>query len=560
MPRYFGDVNTHLLFDDEQSVLIATPHEGRFPPQPNSGQAPHLYWELWIDLEGNGKFEGANDKISLEDVVMPISWKLGLDPEEQMARPATATILLDNSSGKYSPERDGALAGFTANRAIKLISGGYPFAKVDGFGNFTGKTEKYATEQVMFLLRIDKISPGPNPYSGKPITRIEATDMLPAAANYKVKVPLQLDKYASEILRAAIRESQLYPPGTIFGWILGYTPLGETKLGIQSQPFAFDLGTYKYPYAMDNNSVNATLYDVIRYVVETENGRFFTNRSGQLEFWDKDHMSTRKTINYVIDNDMVEMSYEYGAEIANVVSARYQRREIETTGKPTLVTTTENIDIPEGQTVVVTIDFKDASGNKVSSSRPIKPAPGVDYYVTSEYGYDYTSQVGLTMRSTAQSAELTLVNNFHPAPGISGDLFIPAGMTIRGHDRVISYQKRIVTTEDADSIFEYGRRPYKRVIDLRFADTYALAISLARNTLDAYKQPRGKSMAITFVVADASAYTLALKGVIGSRIKLLETQTGHEQEYFVVGERHSIRDGGGSGYSLELTLEPAIEV
>ncbi|MBN1430438.1 MAG: hypothetical protein JXB07_18860 [Anaerolineae bacterium] len=552
MPRYIWDINTHLLFDDEQLVLT-NPHIPTIPPGP---QGANLYWELWIDLQGDGKFAGPNDRIPLEDVVMPMSWQLGLDPEEQMARPATATILLDNSTGKYSPERDGALAGFTTHRAIKLVSGGYPFAKTDAEGNFTGETYSVVTEQTMFLLRIDSIEPEPNRYSGKQITRIKAADMLPEAGMYSVSVPLQLDKYASEILRAAVREDGLYPPGTVFGWILGYTPLGETRLGIISDPFNFDFGAYQYPYAMDNNDINATLYDVIRYVVETENGRFFTNRAGQLEFWDRNHMSLHTDVDYTIDNDMIAMTYKYGAEIANIVRVRYQRREITLTGTPVLATTVEDIQIPEGATVVTVIEFRDASGNRVSSSNPIKPVPGTDYYVTSNYGYDYTSQVDLTMKATAQSAELTLKNNFVPAVGFSGDLFIPAGMTIRGTDRVIAYPKNSVKVEDADSIFEFGRRPYKKVVDLKFVDTYALAMSIAQEIRDKYAQPRGNAVNVKFAIHDAATWTLALKGVIGSRIMILETQTGHSQEYFVVGESHSIRDGGGSDYTLALTLEP----
>lgn len=555
MPRYLWDINTHLLFDDEHQGLI----RARTPVTPHGGLGSHIYWDLWIDLEGDGKFQGPNDRIPLEDVVMPISWRFGLDPHEQMARPARATILLDNSTGKYSPERDKALSGFTTHRAIKLISGGYPFAKTDAYGNFTGETESAATEQTMFLMRIDEIEPEPNRYSGKQVTRIETTDMLPEAGRHSVAVPLQVDKYASEILRAAVREAGLYPPGTIYGWLLGYTPLGDARLGILSHPFKFDPGAYRYPYAMDTNPANATLYDVIRYVVETENGRFFTNREGQLEFWDRDHMSLHTNVDYVIDDAMmIGMPYVYGAEIANVVRVRYQKREVVTTGTPTLATYGSEILVPEGGSTTVTVEFRDASGNQVSSTSVIKPVGGTDYTVRDTYSeiYDRTGLVTLAMKASAQSAELTFVNNFHPVPPLSGDLVVRPGMTIRGNDRVTAYPKDSVKVEDADSIFEYGRRPYKKTVDLRFVDTYTLAAAIAREIRDKYARPRGHAAGIKIWVHDAATWTLALKGTIGSRIKLIETQTGHEQEYFVVGERHTIRDGGGSDYLLDLTLEP----
>lgn len=559
MPRYFGDTNTHLLFDDEQMVFII-PHTPIVPPMPDGGMGSNLYWELWIDLLGDGRFAGPNDQIPLEDVVMPIGWRLGLDPYELMARPARATILLDNSTGKYSPERPEALSGFTTHRAIKLISGGYPFAKTDGEGNFTGETENTVTEQTMFLLRIDRIEPEPNRYSGKSITRIEATDMLPGAGVHRVSVPIQIDKYASEILRAAVREAKLYPPGTIFGWLLGYTILGEARLGLLSDPFEFDMGAYIYPYAMDNNDLSATLYDVMRYVVETENGRLFTNKYGQLEFWDRDHMLNHTDVDYVLSDDIIDMSYEYGAEIANIIRVRYQRREVTTTGTPVLATIGEEIYLPEDGTVVTTVEFGDGSRNKISSTSVIKPVGGTDYTVKDTYSeiYDRTGLVGLTMKASASSAELTFVNNFHPIPGVSGDLIVRSGMTIRGNDRIVAYPKDGVSVQDANSIFTYGRRPYKRIVDLRFVDTYALAASIARYMIDKYKDPHGSTIGVKVWVHDAKTYTLALKGAIGSRVVVEEDATGHTGEYFVIGEVHSIREGAGSDYTLDLILEPVL--
>ncbi len=555
MPRFQGDVNTHLLFDDEQPYYVI-PHT---PIMPYGGQGANLYWELWIDLVGDGRFEGANDHIPLEDVILPITWNLGLDPYQQMARASSATIILDNSSGKYSPEGPDALTGFKTYRAIKLVSGGYPFAKTDGSGNFTGETEEDPTEQVMFMMRITDISPAPNQYSGNPVTVIGATDMLVEANDYPATMPMQINKYASEILEAAMKETGLYPPGTIYGWILGQSILGtDTILGNLTDPFNLDLGSYQYPYAMDNNEGDASLYDVIRYVVDTENGRFFINRAGQWEFWDRNHFLNHPNVDYVIDDDMIEMSYVWGSEVYNIVEVMYQPRLVVLTGTPTLVTHGSEISIPEDTSTTITLKFKDASGNPISSTSVIKPVGGVDYTVRDNYSaYDRTGLVSLVMNATASSVELTFTNNFHPIPGVDGDLTVNAGMTVRGNDSITAFDAISVRIQNDASVLEFGRRPYPQIPMLRFVDTYEQALVIANDILTKYAQPTGQAERIKIVVEDAASFTLALKGIIGDRIKLRETQTGHEREYFVIGERHDISDGGGSDYRLELTLEPA---
>lgn len=555
-PRTLWDINTHLLFDDEQ-MAATLPHT---PVLPHGGLAPNLYWELWIDLLGDGKFAGPDDRIPLEDVVMPISWQLGLDPYRQMARPSRATILLDNASGKYSPERPEALEGFTAYRAIKLVSGGYPFARTDGEGHFTGETESTAAEQVMFLMRISQIEPAANRYSGQPITRIEATDMLSEAGNYVASMPMQVDKYASEILEATMKQSGLYPPGTIPGFVFGQSTFGEARFGLLTNPFKLDPGSYQYPYAMDNNEPDASLYDVIRYVAETENGRFFINRAGQWEFWDRNHFSSHLQVDYLLGDEMIDLPYQYGSQVYNLVELRYQPRQVITVGTPTLVTHGSEIRVPQDGSAAVTLKFKDASGNPVSSTSVIQPVGGADYTVRDTYSSaDRTGLVSLAMKATSSAAELTFTNNFHPIPGIDGDLVVNAGLRVRGNNSITAFDPISVRLQDSASVLAYGRRPYPSIVNLRFVDNYEQAVSIGQELLNTYAQPRGQARGIRIWVHDAPTWTLALKGTIGARMKIHETHTGHEQAYFVVGEKHTIREGGGKDYLLDLVLEPAGE-
>lgn len=545
MPRYLWDVNTHLLFDDEQQVF-ALPE----PPAPPGALSGEVYWELWIDLENDGLFQGENDRVPPGDIIS-VEWSLGLTPHQPIARPARATIVLDNTSGKYSPERSLALEGFEPYRAVRLVSGGFPFSKADVYGNFPAERENAVTEQVMFTLRIVCIEPEPNRYGESRAARVVAEDTLGEAANYPVTVPLQIDKFASQILQALLEQSGLYPPGTIAGWILGQTPLGETRLGLLSEPTVFDLGTYVYPYAMDTNEPGARLYDAIRYVVETENGRFFINRQGQWEFWDRAHTWVRPGVSYRIDDDMSAMDYEYGSRIANIVEVKYTPRTI-SDGETVLATLSSAVSIPAYGSTTVNAAFKDANGSRLSSTSVIKPVGGTDYTAKTRDGYDVTGAVSLEMSAYAQSAQLTFTNGFFK------DVAVQAGMTIRGENKVTAFDEQSIILQDTDSINTYGRKPYPGgTIDLRFVDTARQAVEIARDVLDAYAVPRGAARRLRFYPrGDPGIMTMALKGAIGSRVSLSETQTGHTREYFAVGEEHALREGG-LDYRYSLVLEPA---
>lgn len=546
MPRYLWDHATWDLFDDE--LALANLPEPPPPPGELSGQ---VYWELWIDTSGKGLFNNPQDKIPPADI-LSVEWRLGLEPYQAIARPARATIVLDNRSGRYSPERAEALAGFTRHRAVKLVSGGFPFVKTDAEGNFTGSRENVVTTQQMFILRIAGIEPEPNPYGVSRTTRITAEDTLSEAALYPVQIPVQLGKFASEILAALLKQSGLYPPGTVAGWVLGETPLGQARLGLMTQPTRLDQGTYQYPYAMDTGGAGASLYDAIRTVVETENGRFFINRSGQWEFWDRAHMWVRPDAGYVIDGSMLEMDYAFGGEVVNVVEVRYRPRTVTTTGTPVLATLGSAISLKAGSVTAVSVSFRDENGNPLASTSVIKPSAGTDYVIKDRNGVDRTGQVLLTVRAFAQSAELTFHN------GSPFDCALQAGARIRGNDRITAFGEQSLVLRDTDSIKAYGPKPHPNgALELRFVESAEQAREIAQDILDTRSEPSGAARRIRLApLGDPAAMTLALRGAVGARIRLREAHTGHDREYFVIGEEHALREGGRD-YAFWLVLEPA---
>jgi hypothetical protein len=71
--------------------------------------------EVDTDTDGTFATDVAGDTLSA-------SWQLGMRPYASIARASRASLVLDNSSGKYSPEHGSALAGFLPGKAFRIKS------------------------------------------------------------------------------------------------------------------------------------------------------------------------------------------------------------------------------------------------------------------------------------------------------------------------------------------------------------------------------------------------------------------------------------------------------
>jgi hypothetical protein len=74
-------------------------------------------WAVEVDTDTDGTFatDVAGDTRSA-------SWQLGMRPYASIARASRASLVLDNSSGKYGPEHGSALAGFLPGKAFRIKS------------------------------------------------------------------------------------------------------------------------------------------------------------------------------------------------------------------------------------------------------------------------------------------------------------------------------------------------------------------------------------------------------------------------------------------------------
>lgn len=520
-------------------------------------QAQMPSWALYIDLNGDQAF-GYSDSIDLDDVIS-IDCDLGLDPYQMLARSARATIILNNDTGKYSPENANALAGFTINKAVRLVASDVQFVQFSNGSPLYDANGGYQLDGIyhtvnLFTLKIASIEPDPGQYKRRR-TIVKCEDNLNRARNYPVTIATQLNQRADQLITTILSSSTLYPPAAVL-WLLGIS--GHDELGLTTYlndaaaGAVLDTGDMTFAYAFDNNADSASLYDALRYIVENERGRLFCNRDGNWEFWRRKRLWTDVTIDYVLNDRMVGLDYAYGDEIANVITAHFNPRTL-TTGTPTLGTIDSAFKIPSGASRSVDVRFVDSNGNRISTTSAITPVPTTDYTANSLEGgggTDYTASVSVSMAAYSQSARLTFTN------AAAVDVWIQVGSKVRGNNKLTDFGEQELTVEDSTSIGLYDRWPLN--LDLRLIDNADDAYDAAQLALYERKNPRGVARGIDIVpLLDDAFLTLALNAPMGQRVRAIETQTGHDDEYFIIGERHSIRGGAASSWDTTLVVEPA---
>jgi hypothetical protein len=90
--------------------------------------------------------------------------------------------------------------------------------------------------------------------------------------------------------------------------------------------------------------------------------------------------------------------------------------------------------------------------------------------------------------------------------------------------------------------------------DLPALDSVGQAESLARYELARRKTPRGHARSLTLSGSNHAAQILAR--TLFDRITVQESQTGHDADYFIVAEAHTV-DLGSTRHHVTWTLESA---
>lgn len=473
-------------------------------------------YTVQVDWDADGDFDQPTERLDAD--VIEARWTLGLAASgDAVAAPSTAAITLRDTARRYRPDdTHSPLAGsLVPRRKVRLTS------------TCGGTTRPHFTGW------LERIEPRPDLTTVLHCAGVEAL-----LARAEVFLPLAVNQTADSVL-AAVLAQVAYPPAISGYWLLGTARLGlDTRLPDTATYASLEAGRTTFAYVGDwADGVSA--WDAIRAAVEAEHGLVFVDREGRVVFWNRHHLRAVLDVSFVATERAAAFQVIHdGAALVNHTVITCHPRAVGDAPE-VLWTLDAPLALPPGGAREVRARFVDDSGARLSGLDLITPVATTDYQANSSptgSGTDLTASVGVTLAAAGSSAILAFAND----GALPAHLL--AGAQLRG-TRLTSWGQVDVEAADAASISLYGRRTLG--LDLPLLSDPDEADRLARHLVLEGKDPRGRAETVTLHASSgAEVLTAMLARTIGDRLTLSDARTGHQADYHIVGERHTLARGG----------------
>ncbi|MDX1991776.1 MAG: hypothetical protein SF029_05280 [bacterium] len=468
-------------------------------------------------------------------------WFLGIHrPYQDDADDSMLRLRLKNADKTFSPEFSGSpLYGTLAPYRPVMV-----------------RSNDGTTLRTHWTGWIESLQPSPDQY-GERMVEIRAAGPMLFLEDVETALEVQENKRTDVIIDTLLDEVEI-PPALSQSWLLGVVGYGEmgsaAYLADTVLPHTLEAGKTTLAYAGDNwvrprnpgesASESFNVYRAIKDVVAAERGRFFFDREGRAQFWNRHHLLLDTTVKATFDNTMVDVRYEYAGlgEFKNEVVVTCHPRTVSAGDTDLLWQLEQPLTVPPGETKTLNISYRDDSENRIGGKNVRVEA------VTFSEG-----SAGVRLTAGGNRATLEIINN-----AAGGQKAVLATAEVRG-TKITSFGQMEATAQELTSAAFYGRRVMR--MNLASIDRLDDAQTIADFELGRRSQPSGKVSTIK-VVSDAKQgggqHAQQLARTIGDLITVKEAQTAHDERYFIIGEEHRLTQ---RGELLETTwfLEPAAE-
>lgn len=345
-------------------------------------------------------------------------------------------------------------------------------------------------------------------------------------------------------------------------WLLGiegYSVLGSATTLYSHALTSLDTGKTTLPYVGDNadSGQGVSAQGFLRDVVAAEmGGRFwFDTRTGKFTFYNRHNDILNQTVKHTFtETDFDEVGYLYADVLANKVTLNIQPREVGAAG--TVLWTAPNVPIfiKKGEQRRLTARFHDPDNEsaRIGAQDVLPVRIGTDITInTAEDGSGtaITDRFVISTVASATSAEITLKNE-------NADAYVTL-LRVRGTP-LLTYDQMTVEVFDGQSIADNNGIYPMPPKSLRLVSDEATASDYAGYLLSRFKTPFGRFDRVGFAVGEQDDLIVqALDRKPGDRITIAEAWSGHSQDYYIVGEQHTL-SGYPVSHRVTWILKPAV--
>jgi len=485
------------------------------------------------DLDRNGTFSNVQSDISR--YVQEMWWQLGAtEAWQSVAADTIAEVSLINEDQLFSPAHANAIPGLTKGCPIRIS------LNVDG-GAFQTQMVSWGND--------------PIPLEGKyglRTAKLNCDGWFGRIGTADCSIPVMYNATFDAVITAIVDKMAIYPPGLTGYWFLGRGKLGHTtRLASVGAYLDAEVGISTLGVAGDFQAGTKGL-GAIRQIVEREGGRIFQRPDGMLELWNRHHIvdALNEPLAGTFDNTMSKMNVQ-PLKFTNRITVPYRTRKVGIA--PESVAVLSDIDqIVPGQTISKTFQYSDPiTGARLSGSNAVTPSPGTDFIATlasNGTGSDLSVAIATAITSeSANSATVQYTNNGTQSLYLSG--YRIRARATRDYGEGTETASDLLSIADLQGVYEWKYpTPLESKAEASGMAKYQRALRATRTAVKWFEiNP--------FYSADFMNY--ALTYTIGTKVKLIEDQTGSALEYLIVGMRHTIKPG--KVWTPRYYVEPLIQ-
>jgi hypothetical protein len=435
-------------------------------------------------------------------------WRRGFNgsaPTDRVAGTGTLSLVLDNSAGNsggllgyYSPDNANLRSGFGVGTRIRVTM-----------------TDSLSTLYYRFHGRIIAIDPEAGQYKGRGVS-IQAVDYMDHMANTNLeRLAVQIAERPDEVITTIVSSLPIAPLSTNYA------------TGLETLAYALHVDRDEKTTAM--NAAQKTMQSDLGYLFVSGD----TLTGEVLSYQNRYTRIFNTTVGATLSDTMTGLSVRRRSDrIYNDVRVSTHPVRIDAAATTVLATAQQEFNVGAGQTITITLRYRDPSGgsNRVSGTAMVSPVDGTDYEFTATAASgsnDLTGQVTNTAYFGSNSAEMAITNNAAVTAYSGGaEIYQVRGKGIYPYDPVESI------SQDATSQATYGTRTLN--FNMPYQSNINTGIAFSAELLRRYKDPTSDVEAVTFVANRSTAFfDYAVQLDIGDRVSITETVTGISSEFFI---------------------------